>query len=196
MSVEFGGIPSRLKPGKNEAPRMTEVIGGVKINHTQLPGKSEPGPTAFILQIPTTTGEKIVMPIFVGDEVGLPTGKGDTKKVSVSAPHNYPYLIGPKKENPSLFKLERHIVGINDNSHQTGVWLIDTISGKGDPGLTDHALDPINKKIRGSSYGFNNKFTELKSPIGLRVIFEPTILSEAAKPRQLFPQGSAAKASA
>lgn len=190
---------SRLKPNKNEALRITEVevIEGVKINHTQLSGKSEPVQTPFILQIPTPTGEKIVRPIFVGDEVELPPGKGDTRKVSVSAPSVFPYLTGSKKENPEVVKLERHIVGINENSHQTGVWSIDTISGKGDPGLTDHALSPNDKKIRGSSYGFNNKFTELKSSNGPRVIFEPKpICIEAAKPRQLFQNTTAAKASA
>lgn len=91
-------------------------------------------------------------------------------------------------------KIERHIEGINENFHQTGAWIINTITGKGDPGLTIHALSPNDKKIRGSSYSFNNKFTKLKSPDGTSIVFQPKTI-EPTTPRQLFPQ-SPVKASA
>ncbi len=198
-SVELGGILSRLKP-KKEAPRSTtEVIEGVEITHTRLSDKLKQEPTAFSLEIPTEEDNNIVRrPINVGDEVKLPRAEGDSVEIFISAQPSYPQLAALK--DPNNFEIiELEIKDIKSLSPSRGAWFIDTISGKGDSGLTDHALSPNDKKIRFSSYGFNNKFTELKhkSKIGPRVKFEPNpICIEPSKPRQLFPNTVAARASA
>lgn len=191
--IEFGGILSLFK-GKEPPPSTPEVIGGVEITRNQYYDKVNPTPTAFRVEIPTVGRSKTVRRIHVGEDVKLPLIERDTVEVIVSGQPSYPQLTA-LGDTDKFNIIELRLKHIKEISPSYGEWVVDAISGKGNPRMTELALSPNDKKIRFSSYGFNNNFTELKSKIGPRVIFDPIGCSEPSKLRQLFPN-PATKASA